>query len=155
MKDLYINLDGRRIELRKADFGVSTEIYKGMTGGQSVFEVKDEVWRAANFSLPKGIDGVYVSGYRDGVALTPAGTIKIVGELAAFRTDLAGQQKSYRTLLVSTGDSALFYGEEYKDYPQHYYAGAHPTGEIWGKVHPVTRLAVKTIVGISGYLGLM
>ncbi|MDI1337497.1 MAG: hypothetical protein PSU94_15045 [Lacunisphaera sp.] len=153
MKDLYINLDGRRIELRKADFGVSTEIYKGMIGGQSVFEVKDEVWRAANFSLPKGISGVYVSGYRDGVALTAAGTIKIVGELAAFRTDLAGQQKSYRTLLVSTGDNALFYGEEYKDYPQHYYSGAHPTGDIWGKIHPVTKLAVKTFVGISGYLG--
>jgi len=153
MKDLYINLDGRRIELRKADFGVSTEIYKGMTGGQSVFEVKDEVWRAASFNLPKGIDGVYVSGYRNGVALNAAGSIKIVGELAAFRTDLAGQQKNYRTLLVSTGDHALFYGEEHKDYPQHYYAGAHPTGEIWDKVHPVTKLAVRTFMGISGYLG--
>jgi hypothetical protein len=153
MKDLYINLDGRRIELRKVDFGLSTEVYKGMTDGQSVFEVKEEVWRAANFNLPKGIDGVYVSGYQNGVALNAAGSIKIVGELAAFRTDLAGQQKSYRTLLVSTGAYSLFYGEEYKDYPQHYYSGAHPTGEIWSKIHPVTKLAVKSFMGISGYLG--
>jgi hypothetical protein len=153
MKDLYINLDGRRIELRKADFGVSAEIYKGMTGGQSVFEVKDEIWRAASFNLPNGIDGVYVSGYQKGVAVNAAGSIRIVGELAAFRTDLAGQQKSYRTLLVSTGNNSIFYGEEFKDYPQHYYVGAHPTGEIWGKLHPVTKLAVKTFVGISGYLG--
>ncbi len=153
MKDLYINLAGSRIDLRRVDFSVSTEIYHGLTGGQSVFEVKEQVWRAANFSLPEGTQAVFVSGYGGAVPLKHDGSVAIMGEMAQFRTDLAGQQKAYRTLLVSTGDNSLFYGREYKDFPAHYYQGTHPTGEIWGKIHPARRLATQAFAGVSGFFG--
>jgi hypothetical protein len=150
MKDLYIALDGAPVPLRRLDFTLSAEIYKGLATQQSVFEVKEEIWRQGNSKLPNGTQAVFVSGYNPPVSLDPQANAKIVGELANFRTDLAGQPKNYRTILVSTGDNSLFQGKEFKDYPLHWYQGAHPTGDIWGKIHPVRRMAVSIFCQITG-----
>jgi hypothetical protein len=150
MKDLYVSLDGRRIELRKLDLKMGAEIWRGVTGNESVFEVKPEVWSAADNNLPAGIQAVYVSGAERTTPLNAQGSIQVVGELAQFRTDQAGQQKCYRSLLVGSGDNTLYYGSEFKNFPEHYYSGEHPTGDIWGRMHPVTRLAIKVYSGVSG-----
>jgi len=139
VKDLFIAIAETQVKLKKLDFGISTEIYKGLNGNQTVFEVKPEFWNSGQIGLPYGTKAVYVSGYSEGVSVNASGNIQLLGEMAQFRTDLAGQQKSYRTILVTTGDNSMFYGREYKDYSGHYYSGQHPTGDIWAKVHPVRR----------------
>lgn len=150
MKDLYIALDGAAVPLRRLDFSLSTEIYKGLATQQTVFEVKPDIWQNTHSRLPEGTQAVYVSGYNPPVPLDLNGNAEIVAELANFRTDLAGQPKNYRTILVSTGDNSLFQGKEFKDYPLHWYQGTHPTGDIWGKMHPVRKTAVSLFCQITG-----
>lgn len=135
MKDLYATIDGERVELRKFDAQIAKAIKSGSEAGEIVFEVKPEYWSGAANNLPKGVQAVYVSGSKPPISISPRNDIAVAGEIAIFRTE-KGQQKAYRNLLVISGSNDFFYGEEFKDFPEHYYSGSHPTGSIWEKHHP-------------------
>lgn len=130
MKDLYIVLNGEQIGLRKFDDIIGQSIDSGKAAGHTVFEVDKNIWSAANNNLPDGVKAVYVSGLNPPEPIKPESEIKVAGAVGLFRED-QGQQKAYRNLLIQSGDSAWFYGNEFKNFPDHYYTGTHPTGSIW------------------------
>lgn len=135
MKDLYIVIDGEPIGLREFDNQIAQSIKADMDAGRVVFAVDQSVWSGAANNLPNGIQAVYVSGSYPSIPVKQDSEIAVAGEVALFRVE-NGQQKAYRNLLVASGDNRWFYGSEFKDFPDHYYTGPHPTGSIWKKIHP-------------------
>ena len=135
MKDLYITIDGARIDLRRLDDNIANAIKSELDENKVVFEVTPNVWSGSANNLPKGIQAIYVSGSQNPIPITPGSEIAVAGELGFFRND-RGQDKAYRNLLVQSGSNDWFYGKEFKDFQGHHYGGSHPTGSIWQKIHP-------------------
>lgn len=135
MKDLYVKIGEQRIGLREFDGQIQASIKQGMEAGSVVFELNQSAWSGSESNLPQGVQGVYVSGSYPSIPVKAGSPIAVAGEVAFFRTD-EGQQKAYRNLLVVSGSSQWFFGSEFKDFPEHYYSGSHPTGSIWQKMHP-------------------
>jgi hypothetical protein len=134
MPKLYIIIDGVPVKLKAFDPKIEAAIQSEIAAGNVLFELKPEFWSGAATNLPDNTQAVYVSGSQPIVPLSKYEGIATVGEMGVFR-EQEGQQKSYRFMLVKSG-SSLFYGEEFKSYPDHYYCGTHPTGSIWSKLHP-------------------
>jgi hypothetical protein len=134
MPKLYLTIDGVPVKLAPLDPKIEAAIQSDITAGKVLFELKPEFWSGAANNLPNNTQAVYVSGSHPSVAIPNYGDIAAAGQLGVFR-EQEGQQKSYRFMLVESG-SKLFYGEEFKNYPDHYYSGNHPTGSIWEKMHP-------------------
>lgn len=122
------------MKLTPFDPKIEAAIQSDITAGKVLFELKPEFWSGAATNLPDNTQAVYISGSQPSVPIPKYGGIAAAGEMGVFRVQ-DGQQKSYRFMLVQSG-SSLFYGEEFKNYPDHYYSGAHPTGSIWEKIHP-------------------
>ena len=135
MKDLYITIDGDRIDLRRLDGKIAGVIKNELDAGKVVFEVAAHFWSGSANNLPNGIQAMYVSGSQSPIRITPGSEIAVAGEVGFFRID-RGQQKVYRNLLVQSGSNCWFFGKEFKDFQGHYYSGSHPTGSIWEKIHP-------------------
>ena len=134
MDKLYTIIDGEPVKLTRFDNKIGSAIHADMEAGRVVFELKPAYWSGSANNLPYGTTAVFISGSYPQMPVKPGSDIKYAGEVGVFRTD-QGQEKSYRYLLVESG-SQWFYGEEFKNFPEHYYSGSYPTGSIWEKIHP-------------------
>lgn len=134
MDKLYITINGSPVKLSRIDQGIEAAIQSDIAAGGVVFELKSEYWSVATGGLPENPKAVYISGSHPSVPIVSYPDVTAFGQMAVFR-EQEGQQKSYRFLLVESGNE-LFYGQEFKKFPEHYYSGSHPTGSIWTKNHP-------------------
>ncbi len=135
MDKLYITIDGDAVKLNPFDSKINSAIQSDIEAGCVVFELKSSYWSGTTTNLPNNTNAVYISGSQPNIPVPGYSGIAVAGQVAVFR-EQNGQPKSYRYLLVQSGSKDWFYGEEFKNFPKHYYSGSHPTGSIWEKPHP-------------------
>ena len=135
MDKLYITIDGDPVKLNPFDAKITDAIQADIDAGKVVFELKPQYWSGSANNLPNNTQAVYISGSQPEIPVPGYSGVSLAGQGAVFR-EQAGQQKSYRYLLVKDANNDLYYGEEFKTFPEHYYSGSHPTGSIWQKPHP-------------------
>ena len=134
MSKLYTTIDGEPVKLTRFDNKIESALQVDIEAGRIIFELEQTYWSGSATNLADGTTAVFISGSYPQIPVKPGSDIKYGGEMGVFRTD-QGQDKSYRYLLVQSG-SQWFYGEEFKDFPEHYYSGSYPTGSIWERIHP-------------------
>lgn len=134
MSKLYTTIDGEPVKLTRLDQRIESAIQEDTRAGRVIFELNQSYWSGSATNLANGTTAVFISGSYPQIPVKADSEIKYAGEMSVFRKD-QGQSKSYRYLLVQSG-SQWFYGEEFKDFPEHYYSGFYPTGSIWERIHP-------------------